>query len=200
MSDGIPLEGRRLPDDWYDGFVPSNVVFDESNHIDTSYSFRRFRSRAARAMTLGRGAAIYVNSMFDLGPDARVSIGDYAMLNGVSIICDTSVTIGAYGLISWNVLLIDNLRAPRIVKERRAYLDALLRGGGGPGARDLGDSPRPILIGENVWIGHDAVVVPGVSIGKGSIVGARTVVTESIPDFSIVAGNPARITRRLEPS
>jgi len=190
-------EARRLPDDWYDGTVPDNFVFDSSNHIHTSYSFRRFTSRVAGAMTLGHGAAIYLNSMFDLGPDARVEIGAYAMLNCVSIICDAAVTIGAYGLISWNVVLVDNLRAPRALKERRAYIDALL-------AHDLRalsllQSPRPIAIGENVWIGHDAVILPGVSIGKGSIVGARTMVTESIPDFTVVAGNPARIIRYLEP-
>jgi len=199
MNDGATHgEGRRLPDDWYDGVVPSNVIFDASNHIHTSYSFRRFKSRAPEAMTLGHGAAIYLNSMFDLGRDARVIIGDYAMLNGVSIICDASVTIGAYGLISWNVVLIDNLRAPRMPNERRAYLDRLLRKD--PNAPALGETPAPIVIGENVWIGHDAVVLPGVSIGRGSIVGARTVVTQSIPEFAVVAGNPARIIRRLEPS
>ena len=191
-------EARRLPDDWYDGTVPNNVVFDSSNRIDTSYSFRRFKSGLANAMTLAHGAAIYLNSMFDLGPDARVEIGAYAMLNGVSIICNSMVSIGAYGLISWNVVLIDNLRAPRGVKERRAYLDALL--GNNLRALSLQESPRPIVIGENVWIGHDAVVLPGISIGKGSIVGARTVVTESIPDYAVVAGNPARIIRYLEAS
>jgi acetyltransferase-like isoleucine patch superfamily enzyme len=118
------------------------------------------------------------------------------MLNGVSIICDAAVTIGAYGLISWNVVLIDNLRAPRSRLERRAYLDAVL--GNQRDSISLPESPRPIAIGENVWIGHDAIVLPGVSIGKGSIVGARAVVKEPVPDFAVVAGNPARIIRYLE--
>ena len=57
--------------------------------------------------------------------------------------------------------------------------------------------PKPIVIGDNVWIGHDSVVLPGVKIGNGSIVGARSVVTESIPDFAVAVGNPARVIRRL---
>ena len=62
---------------------------------------------------------------------------------------------------------------------------------------DLQTHAKPIVIGDNVWIGHDSVVLPGVAIGSGSIVGARSVVTESIPDFAVAAGNPARVIRRL---
>jgi len=58
---------------------------------------------------------------------------------------------------------------------------------------------RPIRIGANVWIGFDSCVLPGVTIGEGSIVGARSVVAEDAPPYTIVAGNPARVIRRLEP-
>ena len=58
---------------------------------------------------------------------------------------------------------------------------------------------RPIHIERNVWIGFDSCVLPGVTIGEGSIVGARSVVVEDVPPFAIVVGNPARLVRRLEP-
>src|SRR5260221_9818507 len=58
---------------------------------------------------------------------------------------------------------------------------------------------RPIHIERNVWIGFDSCVLPGVRIGEGSVVGARSVVVEDVPPFSVVAGNPARLIRRLEP-
>jgi acetyltransferase-like isoleucine patch superfamily enzyme len=58
---------------------------------------------------------------------------------------------------------------------------------------------RPIRIGRNVWIGFDACVLPGVTIGEGSIVGARSVVVEDVPPFTVVAGNPARFIRHLHP-
>ena len=190
------MPGRKLAHDWHDGVVPDNVVFDDTNLIDTSYSFRRFRSRVKDALILGRGAAIYANSGFDLGPDARVEIGAFAMINGAEIVCDESIRIGDYALISWNVILIDNCRAPRSTAQRRAYVAAILRNS--PRASELHTEPKPIVIGANAWIGHDCVVLPGVTIGKGSIIGARSVVIDSVPEFTVAAGNPARSIRRLD--
>jgi len=187
--------GRKLADDWYDGVIPDNVVFDDTNFIDTSYSFRRFRSRMSDALTLGRGSAIYVNSGFDLGPDAHVQIGAFTMINGAEIVCDEAIRIGDYGLISWNVVLMDNYRVPCSIEKRRAYIHAILQNS--LRAIDLQTRAKPIIIGDNVWIGHDSVVLPGVQIGSGSIVGARSVVTESVPDLAVAAGNPARVIRRL---
>jgi len=61
-----------------------------------------------------------------------------------------------------------------------------------------GAPAKPIRIGRNVWIGFDCVVLPGVTIGDGSIVGARSVVTQDVPPFTVVAGNPARVIRKIE--
>jgi acetyltransferase-like isoleucine patch superfamily enzyme len=56
-------------------------------------------------------------------------------------------------------------------------------------------SPRCVTIGHDVWIGHSAIVLPGVTIGHGAVVGAGSVVTKPVPDYAIVAGNPARLIR-----
>lgn len=56
---------------------------------------------------------------------------------------------------------------------------------------------KPVIIHENVWIGESACVLPGVEIGKGSIIGALSVVTKNIPDFCIAAGNPARVIKKF---
>jgi len=53
-----------------------------------------------------------------------------------------------------------------------------------------------VIIGPDVWIGHGAILMPGVSAGTGSIIGSGSIVTKNVPDYSIVAGNPARIIRR----
>lgn len=55
----------------------------------------------------------------------------------------------------------------------------------------------PITIGDNVWIGGNAIVLSGVCIGEGSVVGAGAVVTSDVPPFTLVVGNPARVMRRL---
>lgn len=59
-------------------------------------------------------------------------------------------------------------------------------------------SKGPVIIHDNVWIGEGVVILPGVTIGKNSIIGANAVVTKSIPENCIVGGNPARIIRELK--
>lgn len=56
---------------------------------------------------------------------------------------------------------------------------------------------RPVHIGKNVWLGGQAVIMPGVTIGDNVVVGAGAVVTKDVPDNVIVVGNPAKILRRL---
>ena len=56
---------------------------------------------------------------------------------------------------------------------------------------------KPITIGDDVWIGCNSIILKGVKIGNGSIVAAGSVVTKSVPPFSLVAGNPAKIVKEL---
>jgi acetyltransferase-like isoleucine patch superfamily enzyme len=63
-----------------------------------------------------------------------------------------------------------------------------------------GVKTRAVVIGDNVWIGRNAIILPGVEIGDHSVVGAGSVVTRSVPARSLVAGNPARIIREIEAS
>jgi phosphonate metabolism protein (transferase hexapeptide repeat family) len=53
-----------------------------------------------------------------------------------------------------------------------------------------------VVIGPDVWIGHGAILMPGVSVGTGAIIGSGSVVTKNVADYTIVAGNPARMIRR----
>jgi acetyltransferase-like isoleucine patch superfamily enzyme len=188
---------RTLPWDWHPGRVPDNVILHSEAYLETSYSFERFRSRRSEAIRIGRGASIYLGVMFDLGPSASVSIGEFSLLNGSRIICDASITIGAYCLVSWNTVLMDSRRVPHNARARRALLEAV----GRSSERELGESElgTPIVLGNGVWLGFESCVLPGVEIGDGAIVGARSVVVESVPAYSIVAGNPARIVRQLDP-
>jgi acetyltransferase-like isoleucine patch superfamily enzyme len=55
----------------------------------------------------------------------------------------------------------------------------------------------PIIIEDDAWIGFNSIILKGVTIGKGSIVGAGSVVTKSVPPWTIVGGNPAKIIREI---
>jgi acetyltransferase-like isoleucine patch superfamily enzyme len=60
--------------------------------------------------------------------------------------------------------------------------------------------PRPVTVGEYVWMGFGVSVLPGVTIGDHSVIGAGSVVAKDIPPYSIAAGNPARVLRQRDPS
>lgn len=223
--------GRTIPGDWHPGVIPANAVIDDTAHVETSYSFLLCRSEVPEGIRIGRGASVYLSTMFDLGFNGRVRIGDFALLNGPRIMCDQEIEIGDYSLIAWNVVLMDNYRVPFDVSDRRRFLELLpslaVRNWKRESAAadksriecqkksvlntySIGRSdadfgfwksdfgPRPIRIGRNVWIGFDVCVLPGVNIGDGAVVGARSVITDDVPPFTVVAGNPARLIRQLE--
>jgi acetyltransferase-like isoleucine patch superfamily enzyme len=185
---------RSIPGDWHQGEIPANVLLEEGSYLESTFSFTRFRSRLPGALTMRRDSSAYGLTVFDLGVEGRVEIGRYALLNSVRIICDTAIDIGDHALLSWNVVLMDSYREPLDPEQRRRYREAVAAGRA-PRARG---PAAPIHIGANVWIGFDCCILPGVAIGEGSIVGARSVVTRSVPPYTVVAGNPARIVRALE--
>ena len=191
------MSGRRtLAWDWYPGTIPENVLIDETAYVETSFSFYLFRSKLPVGVKYGRGASTYLGTMFDVGPAGRVELGEYALVHGARIICDAEITIGDYALISWNVVFMDTYRLPLAARDRRKALERVPAHPLRVAAAEV--PARPIRLERNVWIGFDACVLPGVTIGEGSIVGAKSVVTQSVPPYTVIAGNPARVIRQLD--
>jgi acetyltransferase-like isoleucine patch superfamily enzyme len=189
---------RTLPWDWYPGTIPDNVKVDETAYVETSFSFHCYRSRLPLGVQIGAGASTYLGTMFDVGPRGRVTLGDYALVLGARIICDERVEIGDHALISWNVVLMDTYRLPTGIAARRRCLERVPRGPTRDLAGGEGVIARPVRIGRNTWIGFDACILPGVTVGDGSVVGAKSVVVEDVEPYTVVAGNPARFIRRLD--
>lgn len=187
--------GRTLPWDWYPGTIPPNVRVAASAYIETTFSFTQFRGERPDAVTIGEGASTYLGTMFDVGANGRVALGDYALVHGARIICESSVTIDDYALVSWNVVLMDSYRVPVDPELRRELVRRVpsLQ----PRRVEAVDAGRPIHVGRGAWLGFDSCVLPGVTVGEGAIVGARSVVDSDVEPFTIVAGNPARLVRRL---
>jgi len=69
---------------------------------------------------------------------------------------------------------------------------SILTLGHDPQSPEFEDRGGDVVIGNRVWIGYRAIILPGVTIGEGAVVGAGSIVTKNVEPFSIVAGNPAR--------
>jgi acetyltransferase-like isoleucine patch superfamily enzyme len=95
------------------------------------------------------------------------------------------ITVGNHCQIASNVTILDAPGHP---------LDPVARREGQPAPRD---QVRPVTIEDNVWIGQRAIILPGVTIGQGSVVSAGAVVMTSVPPNVLVAGNPARQIRTI---
>ena len=113
-------------------------------------------------------------------PNAVLEIGHKSYINHDSEIrCRERITIGNNVSIAYNVLIQDS-------DYHTTYDD-----NGNPKPQTL-----PIMIEDNVWIGANVIILKGVTIGEGSIIAAGSVVTKSIPSYSLAGGNPARIIKQ----
>jgi len=111
----------------------------------------------------------------------NTTLGDGVYVNfGLTVIDDYKVTIGNYVLFGPNVTIA--VTNHPIHPDRR---------------REGGMFALPVVIEDDVWIGANAVIVPGVTIGKGSVIGAGSVVTKDIPSNVIAVGNPCEVLRAI---
>jgi maltose O-acetyltransferase len=132
---------------------------------------------AERLASVGDGAVIRPPFHCDYG--FNIHLGADVFLNFNCVILDVvEVRIGA-GTQIGPAVQIYAADHPRDEETRRAGLEF----------------GRPVRIGEHVWIGGGAIVLPGVTIGDGAVIGAGSVVTRDVPAGATVAGNPARLLR-----
>ena len=99
-----------------------------------------------------------------------------------------SVTIGNHVLIAGGVRVSDFDGHPIDPVDRRK------------GLTTPPHAVEPVVIGDDVWIGHGAIILKGVRIGDRAIIGARSVVTKDVPPDTIVAGNPAKVVKSMDSS
>ena len=127
------------------------------------------------------GENVWINQPLTLAVGSTVTIGEGTYINsGLILIDDYKVTIGEGCLFGTNVTLCTT--GHPIDPEERA------KGG---------MYSFPITIGDGAWIGASAIILPGITIGKYAVVGAGSVVTKDIPDYTVAAGNPCRVIRKI---
>lgn len=150
--------------------------------------------RSTRGGRVEIGSHCIINSriVFD-SPNGQVKLGDRCYLGASLLVCHTGITLGDDVVISWGVTIVDHDSHALDWEHRKTDVTDWARGL----KRWDFVTIRPVCIGNKVWIGFGASILKGVTVGEGAVIGAHSVVTRDVPPFTIVAGNPARIIRKL---
>lgn len=148
----------------------------------TAYDDEEGRQHIIRSLLNAKGA-FHIERGFTCVFGSNITIGDNFFANyNVQLLDPNTIEIGDNALLAPNVILCTAGHP----------LDASLR--------DQGlEYAKPIKIGNSVWIGAGAIVLPGVTIGDRVVIGAGAVVNRDLPDDCVAVGNPARVIKRLEP-
>lgn len=128
--------------------------------------------------------------------NGKIKIGKYTTIRFASrILAIDQIEIGDYVIISNNVTIYDNNNHPvqpekRIEMSKSGFYSELWYVNN--------SSHSPIIIHDNVWVGERATILKGVTIGTGAIVAMGAIVTKNVPEYSVVAGNPAKVVKYLK--
>jgi len=132
--------------------------------------------------------------VFKYGGEIQVGSDSYVG-EGTRIWSGNEIKIGNHVLISHNVNIIDTNSHEINFEERAIRYDELIFKGDWNEEGNV--ISKPIIIEDNVWINFNAIILKGVTIGKGAIIAAGSVVTKDVEPFTMVAGNPAKFIKKL---
>ena len=150
----------------------------------------------------GRHSKIYHSVRMDTPPYRKFSLGDYSVVESFSCINNAvgDVVIGDHTRIGLHNTVIGPVTIGSHVNLAQGItITALNHNFEDKSQRidDQGVSTDPVIVGDDIWIGANAVILPGVSIGHHSVVAAGAVVTKDVPPHSLVAGVPAKIIKAI---
>lgn len=152
----------------------------------------------------GRGSKIYRSVRMDTPPYRRFWLGRRSVVESYCCINNAmgDVTIGDHTRIGIHCTVIGpvcignhvNLaQGITVTALNHNYQDVTQR------IDEQGVSTSPVVISDDVWIGANAVILPGVTIGRHAVVAAGAVVTKDVPDYCVVGGVPARVVKTIKP-
>ena len=162
------------------------IYYSTAIHLPVSYSGIQIGQRAFRAFCgklmlkrCGKKVNIEKGAIFS----AKVSLGDFSGI-GMNSRINGDCSIGDYVMMGCDVVVITRNHA-----FDRTDIPMMHQGF---------EEERPVVIGNDVWIGDRVIIMPGVHVGDGSIIAAGAVVTHDVPPYTIVGGVPAKVIKSRE--
>lgn len=150
----------------------------------------------------GRGSKIYWSVRMDTPPYRSFSLGDHSVIESFSCINNAvgDVIIGDHTRIGLHNTIIGPVTVGSHVNLAQGItITALNHNFENPEQRidEQGVSTKDVVIGDDVWVGTNAVILPGVTIGEHCVIAAGAVVTKDVPPHSLVAGVPAKVIKNI---
>ena len=161
------------------------INVDLSSQVD----FERLRLKPDCQLTVGKDSQVDGSIIFER-EGVSVSIGDRTFMNATLSVAE-SISIGDDVLMAWGVTVLDhNSHSTSFSKRAKSLSDLKL------GKKDWSHvKTGSVKISNKAWIGFNSIILKGVTIGEGAVIGAGSIVAKDVPDWTIVAGNPARVIR-----
>lgn len=198
------------------GFFANFFLLSIQNHAQVNFniganprvlSLNAFKAEKPNAnISIGNSIIVYRNCDILASGKGNIHIGDGCVIgSGFRMYCREQIIIGNHVLISWNVFISDYDAhsihpAERLLELnhiQETFFPNFQKRASHNKRSDIkpGYSSKPVTIGNNVWIGANAIILKGVSIGSGSVIAAGSVVTKDVPNNCVVAGNPAKVVK-----
>jgi acetyltransferase-like isoleucine patch superfamily enzyme len=164
--------------------------------ISPSAKVAFYKIRLSERCTLHIGPGSIVESVIIFDRDgARVRIGERTFIGASTMACAEHIEIGDDVLISWGCTIVDHNSHALSWSQRSRDVSEWYHG-----RKDWSVVKRAaVRIDDKAWVGANAMILKGVTIGEGAVVAAGAVVTRDVEAYTIVGGNPAREIRRLSP-
>lgn len=168
---------------WLSRKLGALLYYSCAKHLPPSFSGvkigqRSFRGFCGKLMLQSCGKQVNIEQGATFS--AKVSLGDYSGI-GVNARINGTCTIGDYVMMGTDVVIITRNHAIG-----RTDIPMMEQGF---------EEERPVIIGNDVWIGDRVIILPGVTVGDGSVIAAGAVVTHDVPAYAIVGGVPARVLK-----
>lgn len=184
------VPGKQLENDWCNFPVPVNIQVGENCVIDSSYCFKKYFSELPVGLKLGNNVTLQSPALA-AEKNACIQIGDYSFIGSATLAANNKIIIGNYVYIAGGVTIVDTDFHPIDPAER--LKDTIAISTVGDKLRRPQFESAPVIIEDDVWIGFNATILKGVTIGRGSIIQPGSVVLKNVPPRSLVTGNPAVI-------